>query len=156
MLSIPWVRCACQYDTPKIFILAEIFLWHNYHLFSQTWLLSTQRFILMRSFSCNYFSQEYHTTYHFSRSRRSLKLKTTIQTLHLLQKSRLSAAGCAVLRRMEGGGRGEKGSKRVSGRQEMEGKGEKKRPATSPTARCSHVAELCLCSLTSRRRTLQT
>lgn len=126
MLSIPWVCCACQYDTPKIFILAEIFLWHNYHLFSQTWLLSTQRFILMRSFSCNYFSQEYHTTYHFSRSRRSLKLKTTIPTLHLLQKSRLSAAGCAVLRRMEGRGEERKGLKESQGDKRWREKGKRK------------------------------
>lgn len=34
--------------------------------------------------------------------------------------------------------------------------GGEKRPATSLTARCSHKAELCLCSLTSRRRTRQT
>lgn len=40
--------------------------------------------------------------------------------------------------------------------QVMEGKGGEKRPATSLTAQRSHVAELCLCSLTSRRRTLQT
>lgn len=34
--------------------------------------------------------------------------------------------------------------------------GGEKRPATSLTAQCSHEAELCLCSLTSRRRTQQT
>lgn len=156
---VPRVPFACLNDIRLIFTLAEIFGWHNYCFTSPTSQLSTQRAFLMRSFVCNYFSPGHHiptTSHHLPTVKGVFETRAFRPFIFSWRKERggcqhLAAESASESKQLKG-----------SGTEGCEGKCRGLKwffffsSMGGRTVRRSYEDELCLFSLTSRRRKRQT